>query len=174
MKNVNKVILLGNVVAPPDVRTPATGKPVANFTVATTRSWTDPSGERHSEPEFHPVVAFGGVADICQRFLQKGTLVYIEGSLKTRTWQHEESGMTMKRTEIIAIEVIVLARGLQEGAPPSAGIGGSGTPRPRPLPRANPEEPHPGQIRQSVEQSLLEGNERATSAVRAPVDEEVE
>ncbi len=100
--SVNKVILVGNLGADPDVRQTASGKPVVNLSVATTESWRDKnSGERQSRTEWHRVVIFNeGLARIAEQYLKKGSKVYIEGQLQTRKWQ-DRDGNDRYSTEIV-------------------------------------------------------------------------
>ena len=100
--NVNKAIVLGNVTRDPEIRSLPSGQSVASFGVATNRFWTDKtSGEKKSQVEFHNISAFGRLAEIAQQFLKKGSLVYIEGRLQTRSWQ-DQQGNKRSRTDIIA------------------------------------------------------------------------
>lgn len=99
--NVNKAIIAGNLTRDPEIRTTPSGQLVASFGVATNRIWTDKNGERQKQTEFHNVVVWGRLAEICQKYLSKGQLVYIEGRLQTRTWQ-DQVGNKKNRTEIIA------------------------------------------------------------------------
>ena len=99
--NLNRVFVLGNLTRDPEVRTLPSGHPVASFGVATNRFYNDNTGAKKQDTEFHNVVVFGKLADICSRYLTKGSLVLIEGRLKTRSWQ-SSSGMKQFKTEIIA------------------------------------------------------------------------
>lgn len=102
--NFNKVIIVGNLTRDVELRSTPSGQSVANFSVATNRFYTDSSGQKQSDVEFHNVVAWGKLAELCHQYLAKGRMVLIEGRLKTRNWQ-DQSGQTKYRTEIIA-EVI--------------------------------------------------------------------
>jgi len=99
--NLNKAFVLGNVTRDPEVRTTLSGKQIASFGLATNRFYTDPSGQKKQDAEFHNIVCFGRLADISSRYLVKGSLVLIEGRIKTREWQ-DTSGIRHFRTEIIA------------------------------------------------------------------------
>jgi single-strand DNA-binding protein len=99
--NLNKVFVLGNVTRDPEMRALPSGQQVASFGIATNRFYTDQSGQKKQEAEFHNIVAFGKLADIAQRFLTKGGLVLIEGRIKTSSWQGND-GIKKYRTEIIA------------------------------------------------------------------------
>ena len=100
--SVNKVILIGNLGRDPEVRQTQDGRPVVNFTVATNETWKDrQTGERRERVEWHRVVIFGeGLADIAQRYLRKGSKVYLEGQLQTRKWT-DQSGQERYTTEVV-------------------------------------------------------------------------
>jgi single-strand DNA-binding protein len=115
MRNINKVILIGNVTRAPEVRQTSSGQKMATFVLATNRTWFTPNGERQSQAEFHNMLAWGKIAEICERFLQKGTLVYVEGYLKTRSWENE-NGQRSHRTEIVIQDILVLDRGIKQKA----------------------------------------------------------
>ncbi len=99
--NVNKAIIAGNLTRDPETKTTPSGQIVVSFSVATNRIWTDKNGQRQKQTEFHNVVAWGKLAEICQKYLSKGRLVYIEGRLQTRTWE-DQAGNKRNRTEIVA------------------------------------------------------------------------
>lgn len=108
MAGVNKVILLGRLGADPEVRYTTSGTAVANFNVATSEEWKDrTSGEKQSRTEWHRVVAFGRLGEICGEFLHKGKQVYLEGRLQTRSWEDKE-GSTRYTTEIVARDMQML------------------------------------------------------------------
>ncbi|HEU4333664.1 MAG TPA: single-stranded DNA-binding protein [Candidatus Eisenbacteria bacterium] len=106
---VNKVILIGNLGRDPEVRTTTTGQRVANFTLATSRQWTGQDGQRQEKTEWHSIVVWGKLAEICEKYLQKGKQVYIEGRIETRQWQDKE-GQTRYKTEIICEQMTMLGR----------------------------------------------------------------
>lgn len=99
--NLNKVFVLGNVTRDPEVRSLPSGQQVTNFGLATNRFYTDSSGEKKQDVEFHNIVCFGKLADISSRYLNKGSLLLIEGRIKTRNWTNSQ-GIKQYRTEIIA------------------------------------------------------------------------
>lgn len=109
MKSINKVILVGNVTRDPEKKSTPGGQTITTFGVATNRDWVTSQGERNSMTEFHSIVAWGKLGDICAQLLRKGKLVYVEGYLKTRSWDNE-NGIKSFRTEIIATDVILLDR----------------------------------------------------------------
>ncbi len=99
--SVNKVILVGNLGRDPEIRTMQSGDKLANFSVATSETWNDrQTGERRERTEWHRVVIFGRLADIAERYLRKGSKVYLEGSLQTRKWQ-DQSGQDRYSTEVV-------------------------------------------------------------------------
>jgi len=100
--NLNKALILGRLTRDPEQRSLPSGKEVSNFGIATNRVWTDrESGEKKEQTEFHNVVAFGKLAEICNQYLNKGQLILIEGRIQTRSWE-DQSGNKRSRTEIIA------------------------------------------------------------------------
>src|SRR3989338_2582056 len=99
--NLNKVFILGRLTADPQLRSTTGGQQVASFGVATNRVWTDKNGQKQEAVEFHNVVVWGRQAEIVTQFLAKGSLVLIEGRLRTRSWQGQD-GQQRKTTEIIA------------------------------------------------------------------------
>jgi len=113
MGSVNKVILIGNLGRDPELRHTPSGTPVANFTLATTDRWTDPSGERKEKTEWHRVVVWAKQAEIVGEYLHKGKQVYIEGSLQTREWTDRE-GNRRFTTEVRAQRVQMLGRASDE------------------------------------------------------------
>ena len=128
MAGVNKVILIGNLGRDPELRYTQNGQPVANFTLATSESWTDRSGEKKEQTEWNRVVAWGKLAELCSQYLAKGRSVYIEGRLQTREWE-DKAGNKRSTTEINAqtVQFLNSPRGSQRdenqasGAPaPSA------------------------------------------------------
>lgn len=98
--SVNKVILVGNLGANPEMRFTQGGQPVANLRIATTERWTDKSGARQETTEWHRVVLFGKTAEIAGQYLIKGRQVYIEGRIQTRQWQ-DQQGQKRYTTEIV-------------------------------------------------------------------------
>ncbi len=106
-RGVNKVILVGNLGRDPETRYTQAGSPVTHFSVATNESWRDKqTGEQQERTEWHNVVCFARLAEIAGEYLAKGRTVYIEGSLRTSSW--EKDGQTRYRTEIIANEMQML------------------------------------------------------------------
>lgn len=107
---LNKVMLIGNLTRDPESRTTTGGVSICTFGVATNRVWTNQqSGERQEEAEFHNVVSFGKLAEICVQYLGRGRKVYVEGRLKTREWEGQD-GVKRNRTEVVAENMIMLDR----------------------------------------------------------------
>jgi single-strand DNA-binding protein len=108
MSGVNKVILVGRLGKDPEVRNLENGATVANFTMATSESYKDKTtGDKKEVTEWHNVVLWRGLAEIAQRFLHKGDLVYVEGKLRTRSWEKE--GVTRYTTEIVGDNMTMLS-----------------------------------------------------------------
>lgn len=109
MRSVNKVILIGNLTRDPELRQTPNGQNVTTFGLATNREWTTKNGERNNSAEFHECVAWAHLAEICQKFLKKGNLIYVEGYLKTRNWDSPE-GIKKFKTEIVVQDMIRLEK----------------------------------------------------------------
>tara|TARA_R100000353_G_scaffold176045_2_gene148485 strand:- start:899 stop:1318 length:420 start_codon:yes stop_codon:yes gene_type:complete len=107
-KGINKVIVVGNLGAAPESRTMPSGGTATNFSVATSESWKDKqTGQKQERTEWHKIVTFGRLAEICAEYLVKGSKVYVEGSLRTRKWQ-DKAGKDNYTTEIVASEMQML------------------------------------------------------------------
>jgi single-strand DNA-binding protein len=117
MSGVNKVILVGNLGRDPEIRYTKAGQAVASFSLATSEKWTDKdSGEKHEKTEWHRIVAWGKLGEICGEYLSKGKQVYIEGRLQTRKWE-DNDGNEKHTTEIVANNMTMLGqRGLADGS----------------------------------------------------------
>lgn len=120
--SINKVILVGNVTADPETRTTQSGSKIVNFTVATNESWRDKNtGEKREKAEFHRVVIFSeGLARVAEQYLKKGSKVYLEGQLQTRSWE-DQSGQKKYSTECVLQNfnsAMVLLDGNQGGSQP--------------------------------------------------------
>ena len=111
-------MLIGNLTKDPEVRTTPAGQNVASFSVATNMNWTDQSGQKQSKAEFHNIVAWRKLADICGQYLHKGTKVYIEGRLQTRDWVGQD-GAKKYRTEVVADTMQILSRPGEVNATPA-------------------------------------------------------
>lgn len=107
-KGINKVILIGNLGADPEIRYAQSGDAIANLSLATTENWKDKStGEKKEKTEWHRVVMFGRLAEIAGDYLHKGSTIYIEGQIRTRKWQ-DNGGQDRYSTEIVAREMQML------------------------------------------------------------------
>ena len=109
MASVNKAIILGNLGRDPEMRYTQSNTAVCNFTVATTDQWSDRNGEKQERTEWHRVVAWGRLGEICGQYLQKGKQVYIEGRIQTREWE-DQNGQKKYTTEIVAQTMQMLGR----------------------------------------------------------------
>lgn len=107
--NLNKAMIIGNLTRDPEVKTTPQGQTVASFSVATNMVWTDNAGQKQEKVEFHNIVAWRKLADVCGQYLKKGSKVYVEGRLQTREWTGQDS-VKRYRTEIIAENMIMLDR----------------------------------------------------------------
>src|SRR6056297_1493434 len=119
--NLNKAMVIGNLTRDPEVRSTSSGATVTNFAVATNLVWTDQQGQRQEKAEFHNVVAWRKLGEICGQYLKKGSKVYIEGRLQTNEWTGND-GVKRYKTEIVAENMIMLDRG------GNAGGGNTGAP----------------------------------------------
>lgn len=136
--SVNKVILVGHLGADPEMKALPSGMQMAKLRVATSETWTDKtSGQRQEKTEWHNVIVYDKLAGICERYLSKGQLVFIEGSIQTRSWDDKESGQKRYMTEIKARDMRML------GGRPDGARGGAGAP-------AAPEPPMDGDPDDSV------------------------
>ena len=128
--SVNKVMLIGRLGRDPEVKSTPSGTTLAKFSIATDEKFTDREGQRQERTEWHNIVVWGKLADICGQYLRKGKLVFIEGSLRTDSWEDKESGKKMYRTEIVASEMRMLgARGDDERSESGGGGYSSSAPR---------------------------------------------
>ena len=107
---VNKVILIGRLGKDPEIRSTAGGQTVTKFTMATDEKFTDRNGEKQERTEWHNIVAWGKLGEICGQYLRKGKLVYIDGSIRTDSWDDKETGQKRYKTEIIAANMKMLDR----------------------------------------------------------------
>ncbi len=114
-RSLNKVQLIGNLTREPEMRYTTGGTPVVTFGLATNKSWKDQNGDVKEIAEFHNIVAWNKMAEICQQLLAKGMKVYIEGSLSTRSWEAED-GSTRYKTEVRVDDMILLDSKGKQGA----------------------------------------------------------
>ncbi|PJA45591.1 single-stranded DNA-binding protein [Candidatus Uhrbacteria bacterium CG_4_9_14_3_um_filter_50_9] len=120
MYSLNRATIIGNLTQDPEVRQLPSGQSVCNFTVATNRYWTSTDGQKQEATEFHSVVAWRKLAEICAQYLGKGRKVYIDGYLQTRSWDGQDS-VKRSRTEIVAENMIILDKGPGGNRPSSGG-----------------------------------------------------
>ncbi len=104
MSGVNKVILIGNLGADPELRYTPSGRAVVNFNLATSRTWNNRDGEKQEETEWHRIVAWDKLAEICGEYLKKGAQTYVEGRLQTRSWE-DKNGVKRYTTEAVVSEM---------------------------------------------------------------------
>jgi len=115
-RSLNRVQLIGNLTRDPELRYTPSGAAVCSFSIATNRSWTTDAGEKHDEADFHRIVAWNKLAELCSQFLAKGRKVYVEGRLSTRNYTAAD-GTPKSITEIVISDMILLDNRRQEGAP---------------------------------------------------------
>ncbi|HET7276329.1 MAG TPA: single-stranded DNA-binding protein [Longimicrobiaceae bacterium] len=125
-RSLNKATIIGNLGSDPEIRTTGTGSKVANFSVATSRSWTGRDGQQQEKTEWHRIIAWAKLADVVERYLKKGDRVYVEGEIQYRQYE-DKDGVTKYSTEINAREMIMLGGreggGGSDHAPATAGRG---------------------------------------------------
>jgi single-strand DNA-binding protein len=117
MRDLNKVMLIGNLTRDPEIRSTNSGQTVASFSVATNRSWNDAQGVRQDAVEYVNIVAWGKLAEIVGQIYRKGRRTYVEGRLQTRNWEAQD-GTKRQRTEVVASDLILLDRAPANGAAP--------------------------------------------------------
>lgn len=115
--SVNKVIIIGRLGADPELKTLGSGQSVANFNVATSENWVDRDGQKQERTEWHRIVVWGKLAEICRQYLAKGRQVFVEGKLQTRSWE-DQQGQKRYTTEIVANNIQFIG-----GATDRAGAG---------------------------------------------------
>jgi len=149
-------MLIGNLGTDPDLRVTPNGHSVANFSIATNESFKDSTGEFRDRTEWHRVVVWGKLADICKQYLRKGKQVYLEGKLQTRSWDDPKSGEKRYMTEIVCSELVMLGSGggmaeqqpyqpqgdYYGGGAPQYGAQPTASPQPTNYSSAPPQQPH--------------------------------
>lgn len=151
--SLNKAMIIGNVTRDPELRATPSGQSVCTFGVATNRVWKDKTtGERKEDAEFHNIVAWGRLADTCSQYLHKGSKVYVEGYLKTRSWDDQQSGVKKYRTEIVAGSMTMLDRPTgATGGKPAAAPAKVGTPPEAETPPPTPAPTEPAEEEINIE-----------------------
>ncbi len=114
-RGLNKAMLIGHLGNDPEMRVTASGQSVVNFTLATNESFRDSSGNMQDRTEWHRIVAWGKLAEICNQYLKKGRQVYVEGRLQTRSWDDNKTGEKRYTTEIICSDMQMLGSGRDQG-----------------------------------------------------------
>lgn len=122
--SVNKVIIMGRLGADPELKTLGSGQAVANFNVATSENWVDRDGQKQERTEWHRIVVWGKLAEICRQYLSKGRQVFVEGKLQTRSWE-DQQGQKRYTTEIVASNVQFIG-GANDRPQASQSYGGGG------------------------------------------------
>ncbi|MEE2991737.1 MAG: single-stranded DNA-binding protein [Gemmatimonadota bacterium] len=133
MSGVNKVILIGNLGADPELRYTPSGRAVVNFNLATSRTWNNRDGEKQEETEWHRIVAWDKLAEICGEYLKKGAQTYVEGRLQTRSWE-DKNGLKRYTTETVASEMRMLGSRQDAGSSGSSKSSEAPSPPPDKLP----------------------------------------
>ena len=118
MASLNRVEIIGHLGRDPETKVLQGGQSVCNFTVATSETWKDKAGDKQERTEWHRVVSFGKVAEICGKYLHKGSLVYLAGKIQSRTWE-DKQGAKQTTTEIVISEMLMLD-GKSGGTKPEA------------------------------------------------------
>jgi len=109
MRDLNKVMMIGNLTRDPELRSIPSGQSVASFAIATNRSWNDAAGQVQKAVEYTDIVAWGKLAEVASQIMKKGRRIYVEGRLQTRNWEGQD-GVKRYKTEVIASDLIVLDR----------------------------------------------------------------
>lgn len=122
MAGINKVILVGNLGRDPEVRTLESGASVAQFTIATTESYKNKNGERVDNTEWHNIVLWRGLAEVAGKYLKKGSKIYLEGKITSRSWDDKETGQKRYITEIVGDNMVMLD---SKGSDSNGGYGAS-------------------------------------------------
>lgn len=132
-RSLNKVQLIGNLGKDPELSYIPSGAAVAKFSIATSESWKDDSGNLQERTEWHNIVAWRKLAEICGQYLKKGSKVYLEGKLQTRSWDDKNTGVKRYTTEIVADQLIMLdSRGANSGGGGNGGGSDNFGPEPGP------------------------------------------
>lgn len=114
-RGLNKAMLIGHLGTDPEMRVTPSGQSVVNFTLATNESFRDSNGNMQERTEWHRIVAWGKLAEICNQYLKKGRQVYVEGRLQTRSWDDSKTGEKKYTTEIICTDMQMLGSGRDQG-----------------------------------------------------------
>jgi single-strand DNA-binding protein len=162
-------MLIGNLTRDPEMRYTPQGAAVCTFGVATNRNWTTESGEKKEDVEFHNIVAWNKLAEICSQLLKKGRKVYVEGRLSTRSWQGQD-GTQKQRTEVVITDMVILDK---KSDNPDEGVE---IPEMGVEPQVAPEEKAPASAKATSGKGKAKGSERAKKVEEkeeAPADEDI-
>ena len=170
-RSLNKIMLIGNMTRDPELRYTPSGTAVCTFGLATNRSWQPEGGERQEETEFHRIVAWQKLAELCSQLLFKGRKVYVEGRIQSRTWTGQD-GQERQSTEVVIDNMIVLdsrrkpgEEGFVASPPPipvvntpvaASAVGDAGTKKKKVVKKVKPEEPKPEVSAAKVEEAKEE------------------
>lgn len=161
-RSLNKVQLIGNLTRDPEMRYTPQGTAVCTFGLATNRQWTTDTGEKKEDAEFHNLVAWNKLAEICAQLLKKGRKVYVEGRLSTRSWQGQD-GTQKQRTEIVINDMLILDK---KGEEPSGEID-------IPEPMIESQEPALPAEEKPSKKGKKGGEKKAKEEVEEPADEDI-
>jgi single-strand DNA-binding protein len=139
MRDLNKVMLIGNLTRDPELKSIPSGQTVASFTVAANRSWNDASGELQKAVEYVDIVAWGKLAEVVGQILKKGRRTFVEGRLQTRSWEAQD-GTKRYKTEVVASDIIVLDRPDNLNSSPVSSFSTDNTEQKPPQPQPEKEE----------------------------------
>lgn len=139
--SVNKVILIGRLGRDPELKYTPSGAPVCKFSLATDSVWKDKTGEQQQQTEWHNIVAWNKLAEICGQYLTKGKQVYIEGSIRSRQWEDKQTGAKRTAYEIVARQMTMLGSRSDAERAPSSGSPAAPRPEGEPVDTAPPPEP---------------------------------
>ena len=153
-RSLNKVMLIGNLTRDPEMRYTPAGTAVCTFGVATNRQWTTESGEKKEDAEFHNIVAWNKLAEICAQLLKKGRKVYVEGRLQTRSWQGQD-GTQKQRTEVVINDMVILDKKTED-------VGGGEIDIPEPVIETQVEHVEPAKPAKKAKKEKAEKEEEPT------------
>lgn len=163
-RSLNRVQLIGNLTRDPELRYTPSGSAVCSFGIATNRSWTTDSGEKREEVDFHNIVAWRKLAELCSQFLTKGRKVYVEGRLSTRSWTGQD-GQQKSRTEVVIDDMILLDNKQSGGASQQAKRSDEG--------ESEPDEAHDESERSKTKKPVKQVEQEQSGKEQGKSDEEV-
>lgn len=161
-RSLNKVMLIGNLTRDPEMRYTPQGTAVCTFGLATNRQWTTENGEKKEDAEFHNLVAWNKLAEICAQLLKKGRKVYVEGRLSTRSWQGQD-GTQKQRTEIVISDMVILDKKTDD----TGDVGTIDVPEPEIETQVSPEE------KPAKSKSKATKSKKAKEEVDEPSEEDI-